>query len=300
MRRIAIYEQRGRPLEDFYILALIRHAWRKRGIEVVRLDDPRRTVDADAAILHTDVTRRHPDFDGLASRYPVVWNAGVRDVSKRMVSRELLSRDSDFRGPVIVKTDDNFFGVSEQRLARRSRNPFRSLRARLARRLSTPASRIRRSREYPILAGLDQVPAAVWRDRSLVVERFLPEEADGGFQLRSWVFLGDREVAYLNFSRRPIVKSYNVERHEPLAEIPEPIRRERIRLGFDYGKFDFVLHEGRPVLLDANPTPSVNGEWTERHREIGRQLAAGIDSRAAGGVAPAPPRAAPSRGAPGC
>ena len=26
-------------------------------------------------------------------------------------------------------------------------------------------------------------------------------------------------------------------------------------LGFDYGKFDYVIHEGRAILLDANSTP---------------------------------------------
>jgi hypothetical protein len=26
-------------------------------------------------------------------------------------------------------------------------------------------------------------------------------------------------------------------------------------MGFDYGKFDYVMQEGQPVLLDANKTP---------------------------------------------
>jgi len=39
------------------------------------------------------------------------------------------------------------------------------------------------------------------------------------------------------------------------AEVPAALRAERQRLGFDYGKFDFVIHDGEPVLLDANRTP---------------------------------------------
>src|SRR5213079_1238108 len=36
---------------------------------------------------------------------------------------------------------------------------------------------------------------------------------------------------------------------------PHPeIVEARKRLNFDYGKFDYVLHEGRPVLLDTNKT----------------------------------------------
>ena len=38
---------------------------------------------------------------------------------------------------------------------------------------------------------------------------------------------------------------------------PHPAMREaRRRLGFDYGKFDYVERDGGAVLLDANPTPS--------------------------------------------
>jgi hypothetical protein len=278
IRRIVVYVHRRRPLKKSYVLSLILSEWRAQDIEIVVLDDPKRTVDADLAILHVDLTRRPEPFEALQSCYPVVLNAGVRDVSKRMVSHDLLARDSAWDGPVIVKTDANFFGVPESRLARRSRNSLRSLGVRLASRLPTYGNRIRRSHDYPVLEGLAQVPAGVWRDRSLVVERFLPETRDGFHLLRTWAFLGDREVAYLNFSREPIVKSYNTEHREPLREIPEPIRLARRRFGFDYGKFDFVIHEGRPVLLDVNPTPTMQGAWAERHREVGRKLADGIRS----------------------
>ena len=37
--------------------------------------------------------------------------------------------------------------------------------------------------------------------------------------------------------------------------MPDERRAERERLGFDYGKFDFVVREGKAILLDANKTP---------------------------------------------
>jgi hypothetical protein len=73
--------------------------------------------------------------------------------------------------------------------------------------------------------------------------------------LRTWTFLGDEESATLSYSPVPVVKRANVTRYEP-CEVPDALRAERRRLGFDYGKFDFVMHEGEPILLDANSTPS--------------------------------------------
>lgn len=39
--------------------------------------------------------------------------------------------------------------------------------------------------------------------------------------------------------------------------MPPELRAERERLDFDFGKFDFVVHEGEPLLLDANRTPGM-------------------------------------------
>ena len=50
--------------------------------------------------------------------------------------------------------------------------------------------------------------------------------------------------------------------------MPDELRALRRQLGFDYGKFDFVMHEGRAVLLDANKTPG-------RARNLSAFLAAG-------------------------
>ena len=47
------------------------------------------------------------------------------------------------------------------------------------------------------------------------------------------------------------------------------------RLGFDYGKFDFVLHDGRTVLFDANFTPTVPENLTEELTLSAKELALG-------------------------
>jgi len=65
----------------------------------------------------------------------------------------------------------------------------------------------------------------------------------------------------------------------PAREDRQELVAERERLGLDYGKFDFVVHEGRPVLLDAAPTPSYGfrGGGREVQQRISATLAAGLE-----------------------
>jgi hypothetical protein len=51
---------------------------------------------------------------------------------------------------------------------------------------------------------------------------------------------------------------------------------ERARLGFDYGKFDFVIHEGQAVLLDANRTPTAVRNLSTYQQRHAQSLAGGI------------------------
>jgi len=38
--------------------------------------------------------------------------------------------------------------------------------------------------------------------------------------------------------------------------VPEELHAMWARLGFDFGKFDYVVRDGQIVLLDANRTPT--------------------------------------------
>jgi hypothetical protein len=108
--------------------------------------------------------------------------------------------------------------------------------------------------EYPIYDRLVDVPDETWADPDMVVERFLPERDELGYHIRTWVFFGDREISRCLRGDDPWVKALN-SADIPALDIPDFIRAERARLGLDYGKFDFVIHNGDPVLFDANKTP---------------------------------------------
>ncbi len=52
--------------------------------------------------------------------------------------------------------------------------------------------------------------------------------------------------------------------------------RPRPRL--DYGKFDFVMHDGAPVLLDANRTPGIPPASSDVLHARAAQLADGLEA----------------------
>lgn len=96
-------------------------------------------------------------------------NGAATDIRKRMVSRHLLRSGDAWNGPVIVKTDLNCGGWPELRIHERA-IAARSTEGRLSSDLSIPSTEA-----YPVLDSLRDVPDAVWNDRDLVVERFLPD-----------------------------------------------------------------------------------------------------------------------------
>ena len=130
---------------------------------------------------------------------------------------------------------------------------------------------------YPVFASMSQVPVEAWADPDLVVEKFLPEEDERGYALRHWIFLGDHERCTRVVGPHPVVKGSDAIERAPVA-VPEELRAWRRRLRFDYGKFDFVLHEGRPVLFDVNRTPTIPERLSGPAQAGMQDLALGLDA----------------------
>lgn len=270
MARIAIithaYDNfRGRKL----LLGSLAQHWADVGHAITVVEGLGDWPDADAAILHVDLSVTPAAYIEAARKYPIVINGAVTDIRKTRVSRNLLRRDDDWTGPVVVKTDLNYSGHPERHALEKFRRDDKS--SDLA-----PGPMVCMNEPYPILRSVDAVPDEVWKNPGLVVERFLPEPDAHGFWLRAWVFCGDRERCGRYLGTHPIVKAGNIVAREP-APVPDALRVERERLGFDYGKFDFVVHEGKTVLLDANRTPSAPPPSPDLDA-LNKQLAGGIDT----------------------
>ena len=72
--------------------------------------------------------------------------------------------------------------------------------------------------------------------------------------MRHWVFCGDEGYSNRYVSPEPIIKGSNVTSSEPVP-VPDELRQWRRDHGLEYGKMDFVVHDDRALLLDANKTP---------------------------------------------
>jgi hypothetical protein len=110
---------------------------------------------------------------------------------------------------------------------------------------------------YAVYEHKDSVPGWVWRTRGLVVQPLYTERRGDLFALNQWYFLGDRDCVTTFLGREPVVKFANLVDRLPLhSDVPDALRRRRAELAFDYGKFDYVMVDGEPKLLDANRTPA--------------------------------------------
>ena len=255
MRHIVILTHSNDQFADRgYALSGVATQWRQDGMKVTVVDDPDKHIDADIAILHVDLTVVPEKYVQFMRKYPVALNSGVKDISKRRISSNLVTRGDGYEGSVIIKTNLNCGGMSEGELAQKTSIFSKYTRA-IRRRLPWSMRAEMGMWDYPIFDSVKKVPWAVWHNPSLVVEQFLPERREGLFCMRSWSFLGDAEENLLMYANQAIIKSPVAVRIEPSAEIPGEIRLMRRKLGFDFGKFDYGIVDGRVVLYDANRTP---------------------------------------------
>lgn len=267
------HEQK-RSLPSFAIWHLA-EIWQKAGIKVIALFGVRKHIPADLAILHVDLTVVPQEYAELAHRYPLALNASLRNIKKSAISKNRVSPGDGYEGRVIVKSDLNYAGHPERKLLG---TPWSRLAFRVGCRLPFyrtsilgPGPHFSSPTDYIIHESSRFVPADWFHRDDLLVERFIPEMQDGLYCVRLYHFLGDRGVCLLRKSGLPIINTSTVTKRERVEVHPEIVKLAK-SMKFDYGKFDYVIHEGEPVLLDANKTPgagntaafaSICPEWAQ-------------------------------------
>ncbi|WP_005036119.1 hypothetical protein [Holophaga foetida] len=238
------------PLRENYLISRLAWHWERAGHRISY--GAASLAGADLGILHVDRTRVFAkDLPGNPKGVPLL-NGSVLDISKNLYSTLRVLPGDSWDGPVIIKSVLNCFGGPEWRGA--PRGLFARMRRKLARRHWRLAQCLPPG-DYPILSKLSEVPEWVWEDPELIVERFLPEREGEFYCLRGWIFFGDRGYTYRLFSHAGVVKIKSMVKSEILGEPPPELEAFRAAHGFDFGKFDYVLVDGRPVILDVNKTP---------------------------------------------
>jgi hypothetical protein len=249
--------------------------WREQGreVEAVFGVDNDLLAGFDVVIQHVDLTVVPLEYRYEGTGSQVVINARCYDISKNVVA-DLGIRSPDERdGPVIVKTALNHGGRPEAD-ARAASRIVRGIR-RLVRR--TPL-RYRFAvdldpHNYPIFETTREVPRSVWSNPSLVVERFMPEREGDAYAMRWCLFLGDRATCFRFVSEKPIVKVTKSTMRP--APVPDDVAAMRERVGLDFGRFDFVVHDGKSHVLDVTRTPC----WSHPdRRKAAEAIAPGLDA----------------------
>jgi hypothetical protein len=227
-----------------YSIATLAALWQSAGHTVIHVFGFRRYEDADIAVVHVNLSVVPPGYLSLARRYPTALNLKVTDIRKSKISQNLVRTPTAYDGPVIVKSNLNYAGLPEWRAEARKKPCFWRKQAVLP--FSNP-------KNYPIYASSAEVPESHWKNPAVVVEKFRPEYENGFYYLRQAYFLGERHRCWRLRSAHPIVRSGPALDD---VEIPTPpsLDAYRRRLGLDYGKIDFVEHDGQITVLDVNKT----------------------------------------------
>lgn len=264
-RRIAILFHRNEDQPDQYVIHHMARFWREEGHDVQYLFGTRRYVPADVIIVHVDLSVVPTRYLEFASRYPRAVNGRLVDIRKSRISSHQVGPDSVSDGPVIAKSDLNYGGKPEARLGRTAAERASYTIQRLADRYRAwrrggPAGLS--DAEYQIFDSVEEVPQRLWGSPDVVVERFLPEREGELYHLRFVQLFGSRWRCTRVASPNPLIKagsSVSAAEAEPHDEVFQWQRR----YGIDYGKVDYVVHDGRPVLLDVNKTVGATPGYRE-------------------------------------
>lgn len=227
--------------------------WREWGHTVTV--GPARSLSEGVGIMHIDLTKVNPDLVPDTS-IPLL-NRSVLDISKKIYSALRVYPEDAWTGPVIIKSNLNFFGSVERNA---SRPGFFERRRRELAQMSWRLARMLPEKDYPVMKNISAVPGWVWKREDLLVEKFLPERDGDLYSIRGWMFFGDRGYAYRLFSKSPVVKIATTIHYEILDHIPPELELLRKKYGYDFGKFDYVEVDGRPVVIDMNKTPTVKSK----------------------------------------
>jgi hypothetical protein len=223
--------------------------------------------------VHVDRSVVPDEYLEFASRYPICINGKIKNILKSQISKNLVSRNDNYKGRVVVKTDLNSAGWPERAA---NMNILSLVLLKIIHRIGVPTRKFISQLDYKVYDSSLDVPNHYFDNADFVVEKFLPEMYGELFCLNSYYFLGDMHSGIKIYSRNPIVNGSVQVKREYSTPHPEIINI-RNQLGIDYGKLDYCVVNGKAVLLDLNKTNAVAmHRIAHEHLELIHKQAAGI------------------------
>lgn len=282
--RILILHHARQPKsdQDAFLIGWIAKHWLEWGYDVQHVFGPTKSARADLLIVHVDVSVVPDAYLEFAHHFPKTVNLRLRDIRKSRISTNLIGRNDDFEGPVIVKTDLNHGGTPETYVGELPEPSPLTLSQRARRKMGIKdPSAIRDPSNYLTYTSAKAVPRSVFRDSRLVVERFLPEQHGDEYFHRRYTFFGNAERNDI-WAGDSAISFWDSNGHRTWTEpVPDELRRRREQMGADYGKIDYVIRDGGVEIFDINKTPAGtvldpdpdDAQWV---RDTARELAQGI------------------------
>lgn len=274
-------DQKGRNPFRYYMLSALVECWKEWGLHVDILEGPRAGYTANIIIPHIDLTEMPEEYMAYMQQFPTALNANIPSISKRTISKNLVTWEDDYTGPVIVKTDANYGGMPEAQAKPIAKNQW----ARRRKKIKTSWDKLTKSElartqsiathNYPVFQSKLDIPKDVFKNKALVVEKLLTEKEGDLYVSRHYSFLGNHNCIAKRVSSEVVIKASNSKQVEA-GEFPGELLAIRKELGFDYGKFDYVLMDGKPILLDANWT--AGGGFRTYSKEALLAFAKGIEA----------------------
>ncbi|RVC58821.1 hypothetical protein [Mesorhizobium sp.] len=258
---------------EYSIQSLLPHV-EEAGLKVRVLDRPAGGSRAPAALLHVDLTEVPQEYSQIGNLYQRSINGRALSIHRHLYSTLRLDYGDSHPGPVVVKTVLNSRGRPELRW-RQYRNGWTRA-AHALRKIATPDYKERLCPRYRVYGTIAEVPAEVWRDERLMVEKFAFDSLDLPIVKHRYMFLLGAELNMRQVYEDVLCAGAKIVSNEVGGAVPDEVRAVREKLHLDYGAIDYFIADGKGIVVDANKTVGSNPSWLKRNlfrQEFDRRMA---------------------------
>lgn len=274
---IGVLEYKHCAGREAWTIRSLEQAWENAGAcirQYSNLSKPPPKVDI--WFCHLDSTRMPEGYRKFIDAQPRVVNGELKDIRKTSFSEQLIdSKESSYKGQVIVKSDYNCGGIGDMRMVKGPPGVARYLPATLRRWMMGIPSGFKPIESYIVYDMVKAVPDECFSDEYTVVEKFLPEKVGRNFALRMMFKLGECVVTYRIISSDKVVKHSNLVSIEQIDTDSRVVDWARLHC-VDFGKIDYVICDGKLVVYDVNRTPGSGRVSDENRQAVANCLASGI------------------------